>query len=267
MNSNESRELNVIIQELRAKRTWSQEQLANELGVPRSAVSQIENGDRGVSSAELKRLTEIFGVTADFLLGLENATKVILEKAPTKKKEPTQERITVPRYKVEKFKQVLLYLLERCGGKPNVGETVLYKLLYFSDFNFYELFEEQLTGATYRKLQYGPVPREFEEIAEEMAKNKELTVEQVTYHGKAQTRYVPLKKPDLNMITAAEKKVIDDVVDRFSSRSARWLSEYSHEDTPWKATEFKENIDYELVFYRTPAYSVRDYDESEDVEE
>lgn len=265
MNSNGSSALNVIIQELRAKRTWSQEQLANELGVPRSAVSQIENGDRGVSSAELKRLTEIFGVTADFLLGLENATKVILEKAPTKKNEANQERITVPRYKVEKFKQVLLYLLERCGGKPNIGEAVLYKLLYFADFNFYELFEEQLTGATYRKLQFGPVPREFEEIVQEMAKNKELSIEQVTYHGKARTRYVPLEKADLSMITAAEKKVIDDVVDRFSSRSARWLSEYSHEDTPWKATEFKENIDYELVFYRTPAYSVRDYDESEDI--
>ncbi|MDD4141558.1 MAG: hypothetical protein PHR20_02025 [Bacteroidales bacterium] len=34
---------------------------------------------------------------------------------------------------------VLLYILERCSGKTNVGKTVLYKLLYFSDFNYYEL--------------------------------------------------------------------------------------------------------------------------------
>ncbi|MDZ4786767.1 MAG: DUF4065 domain-containing protein [bacterium] len=267
MNSKGSKELHTIIQEQRSKRSWSQEQLAKELGVPRTAVSQIENEERGVSSAELKKLCEIFTVTADFLLGLESEPQVILGKAPAEKSVAPQERISVPHYKVEKFKQVLLYLLERCGGKPNVGEMVLYKLLYFADFNFYELFEEQLTGATYRKLQFGPVPREFEEIAQEMVRNKELLIEQGTYHGKAQSRYVPLQKADLNMITAAEKKVIDDVVDRFSSRSARWLSEYSHEDTPWKATEFKDVIDYELVFYRTPAYSVRDYDESEDVEE
>ena len=264
MNSKESRELNAIIQELRAKRSWSQEHLANELGVARSAVSQIENGDRGVSSAELKRLTEIFGVTADFLLGLESEPQVILGKAPAKKASAPQERISVPHYQVEKFKQVLLYLLERCGGKPNVGETVIYKLLYFADFNFYELFEEQLTGATYRKLQFGPVPREFGEIVNEMVKNHELATVEDSYYGYKQTRYIPLKKADLNQLSAAAKTVLDSVVERFSDKSATWLSDYSHDDIPWRATAEKEIIDYELVFYRTPAYSVRDDNEAND---
>lgn len=31
-----------------------------------------------------------------------------------------------------------VYLLTTCA-KPNIGEPVLYKLLYFSDFNFYEI--------------------------------------------------------------------------------------------------------------------------------
>ena len=258
MKSNKNRELNVIVQELRAKRSWSQEQLASELRVPRSAISQIENGERSVSSAELKRLTEIFGVTADFLLGLESEPQVILGKAPIKKSATPQERISVPHYQVEKFKQVLLYILERCGGKPNVGETVIYKLLYFADFNFYELFEEQLTGATYRKLQYGPVPLEFGEIVNEMVKNQELATVQDSYYGYLQTRYIPLKKADLNQLSAAAKTVLDSVVERFSDKSATWLSNYSHDDMPWKATAEKEVIDYELVFYRTPAYSVRD---------
>ena len=65
----------------------------------------------------------------------------------------------MPTLQVDKFKNVLLYILERCAGKPNVGETVLYKLLYFADFNYYELYEEHLTGAKYRKLPFGPVPK------------------------------------------------------------------------------------------------------------
>src|SRR5665811_2454349 len=69
-----------------------------------------------------------------------------------------RDRISVPHIKLSIFKNVLLYILERCAGKPNVGETVLYKLLYFSDFNYYELYEEHLSGARYRKLPYGPVP-------------------------------------------------------------------------------------------------------------
>jgi len=257
-------QLNEIIQNERTQRKWSQDYLAKELGVSRTAVSQIENGERGVSSAELKRFCEIFGVTADFLLGLEMEPEVVLEKAPTKKHSPSQERISVPHYRVDKFKQVLLYLLEQCSGKPNVGETVIYKLLYFADFNFYELFEEQLTGATYRKLQYGPVPREFGEIVKEMIDCKELFSVEDQYYSYPQTRYIPLKKADLTKLSAAEKTVLDSVVERFSDKSAKWLSEYSHDDIPWKATANKEVIDYELVFYRTPAYSVRDYNDPEE---
>jgi len=29
----------------------------------------------------------------------------------------------VPILKIEKFKNILLYILEKCAGKPNVGET------------------------------------------------------------------------------------------------------------------------------------------------
>ena len=264
MSPSANKELNQVIQEQRAKKAWSQDQLANELGVSRSAISQIENGERGVSSVELKRLSEIFGVTADFLLGLENEPEVALGKPPKKKALQAKERISVPHHRVEKFQNVLLYLLERCGGKPNVGETVLYKLLYFADFNFYELFEEQMTGATYRKLQYGPVPREFGEIVKEMVGRQELLSVKDNFYGYQQTRYIPLKKADLNQLTAAEKSILDSVVERFSDKSAKWLSDYSHDDIPWKATAEKEVIDYELVFYRTPAYSVRDDNSGEE---
>ena len=68
---------------------------------------------------------------------------------------------------------MLLYILERCAGKPNVGETVLYKLLYFSDFNYYELYEEHLTGAKYRKLLYGPVPQKLDTIIGQMMKRED----------------------------------------------------------------------------------------------
>lgn len=56
-------------------------------------------------------------------------------------------RISGPQKNVKKFKETLLYLLTRAGGKPNVGETVLCKLLYFIDFDHYEKYEERLVGA------------------------------------------------------------------------------------------------------------------------
>jgi hypothetical protein len=108
------------------------------------------------------------------------------------------------------------------------------------------------------------VPREFGEIVKDMVRHKDLTSVEDSFYGYHQTRYIPLKKADLNQLTAAEKTVLDSVVERFSDKSAKWLSDYSHEDVPWKATAEKDVIDYELVFYRTPAYSVRDDNSGEE---
>ncbi len=44
-----------------------------------------------------------------------------------------------------------------------------------------------------------------------------------------------------------------------SDWSASGISDYSHNDMPWKASKEGEIIDYELAFYRTPPFSVRNY--------
>lgn len=175
------------------------------------------------------------------------------------KKEEVEERISVPTLQIPKFKNILLYILESCAGKPNVGETVLYKLLYFSDFNHYELYEEHLTGATYRKLPYGPVPQKLDSIFQQMIHEKLIHRIKTTYHGYPQTRYLPLEKAKLTELKASEKEIIDRVIDQMSDWSAAAISDYSHKDMPWLASREGDVIDYELAFYRETPYSVRNY--------
>ncbi len=170
-------------------------------------------------------------------------------------------RISEPQLMVEKFKNVLLYILEKCAGKPNVGETVIYKLLYFSDFNYYEIYEDHLTGAKYKKLPYGPVPTEIHSVVEMMIETGEVQRIKSEFHGYPQTRYIPLIKPDLRKLKASEKEVIDHVISQLSDYYAKTISDYSHNDLPWKATEEGNVIDYELAFYREKPYSVRNYSE------
>lgn len=173
-------------------------------------------------------------------------------------------RVSVPYLKTEKFKNMLLYVLEKCAGKPNVGETVLYKLLYFIDFNYYEIYEEQLSGATYRKLEHGPVPHRIDKILEQMKNDGLLKQLDTIYFGFPQKRYLPLEKPDLTKLKASETDVIDKTLDQLSDMNARGIAEYSHNDIPWKATKDNDVIDYELAFYRTAPYSQRIYKEDED---
>jgi len=247
------------IKTIREKLGFSQEELAKKLGINRVAISQIENGDRKISAEEIAKLSEVFNVPADILLDLTKDIEVILEKAVEEgPKEKTGIRISVPQKNLEKFKEVLLYVLSKVGSKPNVGESVLYKLLYFIDFNYYEKYEEQLIGATYIKNHYGPTPTEFIKIVENM-EGKDLTKVQDSYFQYPQTKYLPLRAPDLSKINTREQKVIDDVINSLSDMNAAQISDYSHNDVPWQTTEEGAVIDYESVFYRTPPYSVRDY--------
>ena len=161
---------------------------------------------------------------------------------------------------------MLLYILERCAGKPNVSETVLYKLLYFSDFNYYELYEEHLTGAKYRKLPYGPVPQKLDTIIGQMMEQGQIQRIKTEYYDKIQTRYIPLAKADLTQLKASEKEVIDRVIQQLSDWSATAISNYSHMDMPWLASKEGEEINYELAFYRDAPFSVRNYgDEIEEI--
>ena len=244
--------------ELRKRAGISQQRLAEMLGVSRTTITQIENGKRKVSADELANFSEIFNLSVDNLLSLKEEPEVIFaEKQEDKKVEPPI-RINVPQRNLEKFREVLLYMLNKVGSKPNIGETVLYKLLYFTDFDFYEKYEEQLIGATYIKNHYGPTPVEFEKIVAEIM-DKEIIKVKSKYYDYPQRKYLPLRKADLSKLKANEIEVIDKVLDKLSDMNATQISDYSHEDVPWLTTEDNGVIEYESVFYRTPIYSVREY--------
>ncbi|MCB9234818.1 MAG: DUF4065 domain-containing protein [Bacteroidia bacterium] len=243
---------------LRKRKGLSQEELSTLMGISRPSLTQIELGNRNLSLSEIQMVGEIFAVSIDRLLApdfslpeanLEETNQTLSEKI----------RISVPQMQVSKFREVLLYILEKCAGKPNVGETLLNKLLYFSDFNYYEQYEEHLSGAAYRKLPFGPVPQNLETILHQMIEDQAIQRLKTHFHGYPQTRYIPLAKADLTQLKASEKDVLDKVIEQFSDWSATAISEYSHHDMPWLATENGEIIDYELAFYREAPYSVRNY--------
>jgi transcriptional regulator with XRE-family HTH domain len=251
------------IRSIREQLGYSQERLAELLSVSRVTVSQIEAGRRKLSASDLKKLSDIFQMPADYLLNPEKEPEVTIQEVREAEGPIQPMRISVPQEKLDKFKEVLLYVLNKVGAKPNVGQTVLYKLLYFMDFDYYEQYEQQLIGAKYQKNHYGPTPVEFAKIVRKMEEDGDLTQVENQYFERAQTKYLARRRPDLSVLTAQELQVIEDVLIRLSDKNASEISEYSHGDVPWLATEDGQIIDYELAFYRTPPYTRRHY--SEDV--
>jgi len=164
-------------------------------------------------------------------------------------------------FDVKKFKQVLHYTIHKTGDIPNVGKTVLYKILYFIDFNYYELFEKKLTGETYLKFHYGPSPRDFGDVMSELKDERVIEEKKWTEGIYNRIKYLSTVEPVTSKITQEELAFIDENIDKYSRFNATQISEHSHKDIPYIAAEDFEELDYELVFYRDTELSVRTYDD------
>lgn len=229
------------IKALRESHGMSQAYLAERLGMSRPTFIKVEKGERILTRPEEERVRELFGMVDEF-------TKA------------TDIRISVPQKKLEKFKQVLLYVLEKTAGNPKIGMTALYKLLYFIDFDYYEKYDQQLMGLTYIKNHYGPTPREFVKVVEDMKQAGDLEEVRSSYFAYEQRKFLPRKSANLASLSGQEKEMIDSVLARYGDKSATELTRLSHEDTPYVVAEDGKNIEYEHVFYRTDGFSVREYD-------
>ncbi|MFA5811958.1 MAG: type II toxin-antitoxin system antitoxin SocA domain-containing protein [bacterium] len=254
------------IRDLRNERGISQEELARRLGISRATLVDMEAGRRSLNVPEAQTLSEVFGLSMSDIMSAAPQITLHIEKEPTKKQKDSAPsmRISVPQKKINKFQEVLLYILGKVGAKANVGETVIYKLLYFIDFDYYEKFEEQLAGVTYIKNRYGPSPIEFKTVVDSMIRCGDVVRVEDKYFKYPQRKYMPRREADLTLLSAREIKHIDGVLDRLSGMSANEISEYSHKDVPWITAEEGKPIDYETVFYRTPEYSVRTYSEDDE---
>ena len=161
----------------------------------------------------------------------------------------------------DKFKQVVLYVLNKVGEKPNVGKTVLHKLLYFIDFDYYEKFEESLMGGTYIKNYHGPTSVELDPLIKEMREQGEIEAVTREHFRYSQKKHLAQTRPALDILSEREINHIDEVLARLADKNAAELKQHSHEDMPWKSAKHKEPLSYERVFYRDERHSVREYDD------
>jgi len=246
------------LKKLLSEKGISQEQLAEIFSISRPTAAKIVNSEKEMTISELRKLAEITGLSVDEVLGEKKPEDVALKEC-IKESPKFTERDSVPEENAEKFKNVLLYITQKIGALPNVGQTVLYKILYFCDFDYYEKFEQQLIGARYIRNHYGPTPVAFAKIVKDMMTDGQIAEVRSKYFNKEQTKYIPVKEPDLSDMSAQELEHIDETIRKLGDKSAAELTALSHKDVPWIVTEEGEEIQYETAFYRTPETSVRDY--------
>ncbi len=220
----------------------------------------LEQGKRELTLREAQKASRIFDVSLDELVfGKKRKIEVVVDTTDSKESASSDIRVHVPVENYEKFKQVLLYVLGQIGGKPNIGMTALYKILYFIDFDYYEKYEEQLMGALYIRNHFGPTPVAFTKIVKEMEREGTLEMVETKYFQLDQKKFLPRTTPDLKQLSGQELEHIDETLARLGDKNASDLTELSHRDIPWMCVKEGEKLEYESVFYRSPETSQRIY--------
>ena len=108
----------------------------------------------------------------------------------------------------EKFKTVLSYPINRCENKANVGKTLICKLLYFSDFNYYEKYETAII-------------HHIDEVINEMFDERLLIIEKKPYIETTIHKHYLQKILDLTLLNTKELSIINELIDKISDMSAK----------------------------------------------
>lgn len=224
----------------------SQSAVAESLGISRPTYTRLETGESKPTEEQKALLASIFDVSKETLEKNEEIKEIKFEIKPKK----------IPKENTEKFKQVLLYIISKVGSRPNIGQTAIYKLLYFIDFDFYEKYQKYLVGAKYIKNTYGPTPVSFAKISRDLEGIGELVEVNSKHFNYDQKKYLVTSEPDVSLLSAQELKHIDEEIVRLASKSAKELSDLSHKDTPWKVAKDRQELNYRHVFYRPDETSV-----------
>jgi hypothetical protein len=116
---------------------------------------------------------------------------------------------------------------------------------------------QPLTGVEYQKQQFGPVARHLSWALAELQREGRISVTTRDYFGFIKKDYQSLTPPSLVRIKNFAPQIIDDAIDFVCARTAREISELSHNEA-WRQTRIGQVIPYYTVFSLEPSYLTDD---------
>jgi hypothetical protein len=153
-------------------------------------------------------------------------------------------KVHIPR----KFEALAHYICYKCQDPTVLGSTKLNKILWYSDVIALQMRGETITGETYVKQQYGPVPKHILETIKKLEKQKDIVVRQADYHGYPKRDFIAMTKPDFSMFSPEEISIVDDVLREVCyNHTATSISLATHDDI-WKLADIGEEIPLETAF-------------------
>ena len=211
------------IAELRKSKNITMQQMADAVGISRPSYSNFESGQKKLSLEEAIKLSDFLGIS------LESFTK---EHIPNN----------------EKYKQMILEFLKCAGKGAKIPKTKLAKLLYLTDFAWFYEHLESMSGMTYKKMSYGPVPFEYFSVMEDFFEEGIIEEDQETFKGaKLIGLMSQTKDSDTDLLSKAEKKLIKKIEGKWRKLSTQQIVSFTHNQLPYVLAQKDGVVSYELI--------------------
>jgi Protein of unknown function (DUF4065) len=147
-----------------------------------------------------------------------------------------------------KLEALAHYICYKCQDPTVLGSTKLNKILWYSDVIALQVRGEAITGETYVKQQFGPVPRHILEALKRLEKREDIVVRPSEFHGYTKKDLIALTAPDISIFKPEEISIVDDVLREVCfNHTAASISLATHDDI-WKLAEIGEEIPLETAF-------------------
>ena len=212
---------------LRKKFNYSQQEIADKLGITRQTYIKIEKGENEPTIKQLSELADLYGIPVEeFFYGVQDT---------------------------EKFKQMYLYILSKFK-KNGIPKTKLAKLLYFVDFGHFYNTLESMSGVLYRCKDYGPLADPFLELTEDLADSGNIQIECLSGGANMISIKTSVFNNNYDLLSKEELKEIDDVCDKWKDIDTKQMVSYTHQQKPWMACRKGEIIPYELILQEDPEH-------------
>ncbi len=146
-------------------------------------------------------------------------------------------------FDLEKIKNMILYILRF----HETYRTKINKLLWYMDFLCYRVYSVSISGNSYTHSSYGPTADDYELIISVMLRDVLIGKDEIVVHQAIREQLKSTASCDESIFSDDEIEIMDFVLNKFKKFKCGEISEYSHEEVPYKSTVEGQKISYTLA--------------------
>lgn len=153
-------------------------------------------------------------------------------------------------FKKDKTLNAVLYIASQMGGVVDMHK--LSKTLYFADSRHLSKYGRSITGDTYIRMKYGPVPSQTDDILKAVRGDSFFSFaadEFRPYFHFVNDYTIALdKKPDMDWLSDSDVECLDAAIELCKDKSFKDLTEFSHGEA-WRSVDMGRPIPTREILY------------------